>query len=43
MDIPAIYMPGGPMLRGNLRGEVLGSGSDTWKYWDERRAGKIGL
>lgn len=41
MDIPAIFMPAGPMLRGNLRGEGLGSGSDAWKYWDERRAGKI--
>jgi dihydroxy-acid dehydratase len=35
-----IYMPAGPMLRGNVREQVLGSGSDTWK-WDERRAGKI--
>ncbi|QDY99718.1 dihydroxy-acid dehydratase [Nitratireductor mangrovi] len=42
MDLPAIFMPAGPMLRGNLRGEVLGSGSDAWKYWDERRAGTIG-
>ncbi len=41
MDLPAIFMPAGPMLRGNLRGEVLGSGSDAWKYWDERRAGRI--
>ncbi|MEM8630553.1 MAG: L-arabinonate dehydratase [Pseudomonadota bacterium] len=41
MDLPAIYVPAGPMLRGNLRGEVLGSGSDTWKYWDMRRAGEI--
>ncbi len=41
MDLPAIFVPAGPMLRGNLRGEVLGSGSDTWKYWDERRAGRI--
>ncbi|MEX0956701.1 MAG: L-arabinonate dehydratase [Rhizobiaceae bacterium] len=41
MDIPAIFMPAGPMLRGNLRGETLGSGSDAWKYWDDRRAGKI--
>jgi len=40
-DIPAIFLPAGPMLRGNLRGEVLGSGSDAWKYWDDRRAGKI--
>jgi dihydroxy-acid dehydratase len=29
------------MLRGNWKGKVLGSGSDAWKYWDERRAGKI--
>jgi dihydroxyacid dehydratase/phosphogluconate dehydratase len=36
-------VPAGPMLRGNLRGEALGSGSDAWKYWDERRAGNIGL
>jgi dihydroxy-acid dehydratase len=41
MDIPAIFMPAGPMLRGNWHGEVLGSGSDTWKYWDEKRAGRI--
>ncbi|CAN5531688.1 L-arabinonate dehydratase [soil metagenome] len=38
---PAIYLPAGPMLRGNWKGKVLGSGSDAWKYWDERRAGKI--
>jgi dihydroxy-acid dehydratase len=41
MGIPAIYVPAGPMLRGNWRGETLGSGSDTWKYWDEKRAGNI--
>ena len=38
---PAIYLPAGPMLRGNWHGKVLGSGSDSWKYWDERRAGTI--
>ncbi len=41
MDLPAIYVPAGPMLRGNWRGETLASGSDAWKYWDERRAGKL--
>jgi dihydroxy-acid dehydratase len=40
-DLPAIYVPAGPMLRGNWRGQSLGSGSDVWKYWDERRAGTI--
>ena len=39
--VPFIYMPAGPMLRGNYAGRVLGSGSDAWKYWDERRAGNI--
>ncbi|MGX7703974.1 L-arabinonate dehydratase [Methylobacterium sp. Gmos1] len=41
MNLPAIYIPAGPMLRGNWQGKVLGSGSDSWKYWDELRAGKI--
>jgi dihydroxy-acid dehydratase len=41
MNLPAIYMPGGPMLRGNWRDQTLGSGSDTWKYWAELRAGNI--
>ncbi len=39
--LPTIYLPAGPMLRGNWKGKVLGSGSDAWKYWDERRAGTI--
>ncbi|MEQ8896228.1 MAG: L-arabinonate dehydratase [Roseovarius sp.] len=39
--VPMIYLPAGPMLRGNYAGKVLGSGSDAWKYWDERRAGNI--
>jgi dihydroxy-acid dehydratase len=34
-------MPGGAMLRGNWGGAVLGSGSDTWKYWAELRSGGI--
>jgi dihydroxy-acid dehydratase len=41
MNIPAIFLPAGPMLRGNWQGKTLGSGSDSWKYWDELRAGKI--
>ncbi|MFA1821500.1 L-arabinonate dehydratase [Virgibacillus oceani] len=42
MNIPAVFVPAGPMLRGNYRGETLGSGSDAFKYWDEYRAGNIG-
>ena len=41
MDLPAIFMPAGPMLRGDYKGEFLGSGSDTWKYWAELRAGNL--
>jgi dihydroxy-acid dehydratase len=41
MNLPAIFMPAGPMLRGNWQGRTLGSGSDVWKYWDELRAGNI--
>jgi dihydroxy-acid dehydratase len=40
-NYPTIFMPAGPMLRGNYRGNVLGSGSDSWKYWAELRAGNI--
>jgi len=41
MDLPTIYLPAGPMLRGDWNGVVLGSGSDTWKYWAELRCGNI--
>lgn len=41
MDLPTIFVPAGPMLRGNWNGVTLGSGSDTWKYWAELRAGNI--
>jgi dihydroxy-acid dehydratase len=40
-DLPVIYMPCGPMMKGNWRGTTLGSGSDVWKYWDEKRAGNL--
>lgn len=39
--LPMIYLPAGPMLRGNWRGKTLGSGSDAWKHWDERTTGNI--
>ncbi|WP_420391303.1 L-arabinonate dehydratase [Acuticoccus sp.] len=41
MGLPFLYVPAGPMLRGNYAGQHLGSGTDAWKYWDERRAGTI--
>jgi dihydroxy-acid dehydratase len=41
MNLPAIYFPAGPMLSGHWRDTTLGSGSDTWKYWAELRAGNI--
>jgi len=41
MNLPAVYLPAGPMLRGDWRGRFLGSGSDVWKYWAEKRAGNL--
>ncbi|MFM9843805.1 MAG: L-arabinonate dehydratase [Dongiaceae bacterium] len=41
MNLPAIFVPAGAMLRGNWHGKVLGSGSDSWKYWAELKAGNI--
>ncbi len=41
MNLPCIYLPAGPMLRGNWNGQVLGSGTDVWKYWSEKCAGNI--
>ncbi len=40
-NLPSLFVPAGPMLRGNWRGQFLGSGSDVWKYWSERRAGAL--
>lgn len=39
MNLPAIFFPAGPMLRGNYGGKPLGSGSDVWKYWADKQAG----
>jgi dihydroxy-acid dehydratase len=41
MNLPTVFFPAGPMLRGDWRGIPLGSGSDAWKYWAELRAGNI--
>jgi dihydroxy-acid dehydratase len=41
MNLPIIYMPAGPMMRGHFGGNILGSGSDVWKYWAEKEAGNI--
>jgi dihydroxy-acid dehydratase len=40
MDLPTIFLPAGPMLRGDFRGGPLGSGSDVWKYWAELSRGQ---
>jgi dihydroxy-acid dehydratase len=41
MDLPAVFLPAGPMLPGRWAGQSLGSGTDTWRYWQELRAGRI--
>ena len=38
-DLPAVFLPAGPMLAGRHRNERLGGGTDVWKYWAERQAG----
>src|SRR5918996_1103964 len=40
-DVPALMLTGGPMLRGTWRTEELGSGTDVWRLWAERRAGQL--
>ncbi len=40
-DVPALFLPAGPMLKARWKDQVLGSGSDAWKFWDERRAGNL--
>jgi dihydroxy-acid dehydratase len=41
-NVPAIFVPAGPMLRGNYRGQPVGSGTDMWKIWDDVKAGVAG-
>jgi len=40
-DIPSIFLPAGPMLKGRWKDQTLGSGSDAWKYWAEKCAGNL--
>jgi len=40
-DIPSIFLPAGPMLKARWKTETLGSGSDAWKFWDQRGAGLL--
>lgn len=39
--VPCIFMPAGPMLASTWRGELIGTGTHTRKFWDELRAGTI--
>jgi dihydroxy-acid dehydratase len=41
MDLPCVFLPAGPMLKGRWRDQTLGSGSDAWKFWAERCAGRL--
>lgn len=40
-DIPALFVPAGPMLKGRWRDTTLGSGTDAWKYWADYCAGSL--
>jgi dihydroxy-acid dehydratase len=41
VDLPAVVLPGGPMLTGTFRGVALGCGTDVWRLSEEVRAGKL--
>jgi dihydroxy-acid dehydratase len=41
VDLPAVVLPGGPMLTGTFRGEPLGCGTDVWRLSEEVRAGTL--
>jgi dihydroxy-acid dehydratase len=40
-DLPTIFIPGGPMLKGYHKNQVIGSGTDVWKFEDMRRKGEM--
>ncbi|MGU9957482.1 MAG: dihydroxy-acid dehydratase [Arenicellales bacterium WSBS_2016_MAG_OTU3] len=42
VNLPCVYLPAGAMMRGHYQDETLGSGTDVWRYWDDKRTGKIG-
>ena len=41
VNLPAIVVPGGPMLTGTFRGEALGCGTDVWRLGEEVRSGTL--
>ncbi|NUW34297.1 dihydroxy-acid dehydratase [Nonomuraea sp. SMC257] len=41
VDLPALVVPGGPMLTGHYRGVPLGCGTDVWRLSEEVRAGTL--
>jgi dihydroxy-acid dehydratase len=41
VDLPAVVVPGGPMLTGTFRGAPLGCGTDVWRLSEEVRAGQL--
>jgi len=41
VDLPAIVIPGGPMLTGTFRGQALGCGTDVWRLSEDVRAGEL--
>jgi len=43
VDLPTLFVSGGPMLSGKYRGTDIGSGTNTWSMSEELRAGKITL
>ena len=40
-DVPAIFFPAGPMINGDFRGQKIGAGTHTRKFWDDKKAGLL--
>ena len=40
-DVPAIFFPAGSMINGDFRGQKIGAGTHTRKFWDDKKAGLL--
>ena len=41
VGLPTIVVPGGPMLNGHYKGQLIGSGTHVWKFDEEMKTGKM--
>lgn len=41
VGLPTIVVPGGPMLNGRYKGQIIGSGTHVWKFDEDMKTGKM--